>query len=345
MASYRIALVPGDGVGAEVIASTREVLETVAARDKIDLSFETLSAGKEAYDRTGKSLPEETLAGIKNADAALMGAMSTGLVPPPSPMGVVRRALDLYADVRPIQSYPGVWCLRDDLDLLVVRENTEGFLADRNLYKGSGEFMPDPDTVLSLRVLTRRNCRRIAHFCFELARSLGRKKITVAHKANVLRLGCGFFLDIVREESGEYPDIRLEDAYVDSVANDLVRHPERFDVILTTNLFGDIVSDEAAALVSSLVPTANFGTDCALFRPIHEALLPQAGKNVVNPLPTILCGQMMLDWLGETSAARAVREAVRRFLEEGKDLPADLGGGGTTTGATRGVCRKLKEIE
>ncbi|MBI3013649.1 MAG: isocitrate/isopropylmalate dehydrogenase family protein [Candidatus Tectomicrobia bacterium] len=345
MADYRIALVPGDGVGPEVISSARQVLEAVAVRTGIEFAFASFLAGKAAYDETGNSLPDATLDGIRNADAALMGAMSTGLVPPPSPMGVLRRALDLYADVRPIQSYPGVWCLRDNLDLYVVRENTEGFLADRNLYKGSGEFMPDPDTVLSLRVITRKNSRRIARFCFELARNLRRKKITVAHKANVLRLGCGFFLEIVREAGKEYPEITLEDTYVDSVANDLVRHPERFDVILTTNLFGDILSDEAAALVSSLVPTANFGADCALFRPIHEALLPQPGKNVANPLPTILCGQMMLDWLGETEAAWVLQEAVRRFLADGKDFPADLGGSGTTTEVTVAVCRKVKEIE
>lgn len=338
MKTFQIALVPGDGVGAEVVGATREVLEALAKKGgDLNLEFTEYLAGKIAYEKAGDSLPADTIKGVAASDATLMGAMATGLVPPPSPMGKLRKEMDLYADVRPIQSYPGVWCLRDDLDIIIVREATQGFLADRNLYKGNGEFMPDKDTVLSLRVLTRAACERIARFACDYAVRLSRKKITVAHKANVLRVGDNFFLDICREMVKNYPGITMNDEYIDTVANKLISHPEVYDVILTTNMYGDIVSDEAAALVSSLVPTANFGKSCAIFRPIHESLLEIAGKNVVNPLPTILCGVMMLDYLGIANAAARMRKAVGEVLKAGTVKTADLGGKSSTSEMTAAI--------
>jgi isocitrate/isopropylmalate dehydrogenase len=252
-------------------------------------------------------------------------------------MGKLRKEMDLYAEVRPIQSYPGVWCFRDNLDIIIVRETTQGFLADRNMYKGNGEFMPDKDTVLSLRVLTRYACERIAG---DYAVRLSRKKITVAHKANVLRLGDNFFLDICREVVKDYPGLTMNDEYIDGVANGLISRPESYDVILTTNMYGDVVSDEAAALVSSLVPTANFGKS-AIFRPIHESLLEIAGKNIANPLPTVLCGVMLLDYLGVADAAARLRKAVGEVLKAGTVKTADLGGTASTSEVTRAVIAAL----
>ncbi len=342
MKTFQIALIPGDGVGTEVVGAAREVLEALAKKGgDFTPAFTEYPAGKTAYEKTGDSLPADTLKGIGASDATLMGAMATGLVPPPSPMGKLRREMDLYAEIRPIQSYPGVWCLRDNLDIIIVRETTQGFLADRNLYKGNGEFMPDKDTVLSLRVLTRYACERIARFACDYAMRLSRKKITVAHKANVLRLGDNFFLDICRETAKDYPNLAMNDEYIDTVANKLISHPEDYDVILTTNMYGDVVSDEAAALVSSLVPTANFGKSCAIFRPIHESLIEIAGKNIVNPIPTILCGVMLLDYLGAGKAAARLRKAVGAVLAEGRVKTADLGGKSSTSDVTAAIIAAL----
>ena len=344
MKTYNIALAPGDGVGAEVVGAAQKVLQQVEKLNfGFHLKFKEYACGKSAYDKEGNPLPEATVRGIQESDACIMGAMATGLVPPPSPMGQIRKLLDLYADVRPIKSYPGIWSLKPDIDIICIRENMEGFLADRNLFLGYGEFMPTEDSVLSLRVLTRYNCERIAKFAFEFAKAQGRKKITAAHKANVLRYGCSFFLDIVRSVGKNYPEIELEDEYVDTVANHLISQPERFDVILTTNMFGDIISDEAAALVSSLVPTANIGSNALIFRPVHEAKLKEAGKNITDPLPAILCGSMMLGYLGEKEAAKAIERAVTKVLSEGKIRSKDMGGSNSTEEITYAVtCAVVK---
>ncbi|HWQ40839.1 MAG TPA: isocitrate/isopropylmalate dehydrogenase family protein [Desulfosporosinus sp.] len=343
MKKYKVALVPGDGIGKEVIEAVRQVLEeTEKVLGGFALEFSEHQAGKSAYDSFGTPLPDSTLQAIKESNAAIMGAMSTGLVPPPSPMGQLRKELELYADVRPIKAFSGVWSLKPDIDIVSIRENTEGFLADRNLYKGYGEFMPTEDVVMSVRILTRKSCERIARYAFEFARAQGRKKITVAHKANVLRYGCSFFLDIVKQVALDYPEIELQDEYVDSVANNLIASPQNYDVLLTTNMFGDIISDEAAALVSSLVPTANIGPEAAVFRPIHEAKLKEAGQNITNPLPTILCGSMMLRYLSEFTAAEAIDSAVASVLKEGNIRTRDLGGKNSTTEVTAEICRKIR---
>jgi isocitrate/isopropylmalate dehydrogenase len=343
MKKFKIALVPGDGVGQEVIEAARKVLGAVAQNGEVQFEFTEYMAGKIAYDKTKDPLPPEMLDGMRRADATLMGALSTGLVPPPSPTGRLRKELGLYADLRSIQSYPGVWCLRDNLDLIVVRENTQGFLADRNLHKGYGEFMPDEDTVLSLRVLTRKGCERIAKFAFEYAAKHSRKKITAVHKANVLRIGDGFFLDTCKEIAKKYPSIELNDDYVDAVANNLIACPENYDVLLTTNLYGDIISDEAAGLVSSLVPTANFGEGCSLFRPVHEAMLNIAGKGIVNPISTVLSSMMMLEYLGAFKAAARIKQAVNSVLTKREVLTRDLGGKSTTTEMTQAIVDTLSK--
>jgi 3-isopropylmalate dehydrogenase len=218
MNRYRIALLPGDGVGPELLNSVCRVLkETQKFTGGFDLEFVEYPIGKRALADEGAALPDRTLEGIRTADAALIGAISTGELPGPSPIGRMRKELNLFADVRPIKSFPGVWSLKPDIDLVCIRENTEGFLADRNLYKGYGELMPTADTVLSLRLLTRAGCERIARFAFDYARLHQRRRITAAHKANVLKTGCGFFLEIVREIGRDYPEIELKDEYVDNV--------------------------------------------------------------------------------------------------------------------------------
>lgn len=343
MREYNIALVPGDGVGREVVEAAQQVLEQVQeTNNSFKLNFKEYSAGKFAYDSLGEVLPSETLLGMRQSDATLLGALSTELVPPPSPTGRLRRELNLFADIRPVKSFRGVWSMRPDLDIICIRENTEGFLADRNMFKGYGEFMPTEDTVMSVRVLSRNSCERIARYAFEFARSKNRKKITVAHKSNVLGMGCNFFIDIVKEVSKGFEDIALELEYVDSIANNLITAPEKYDIILATNMFGDILSDEAAALVSNLVPTANIGPEAAVFRPIHEARLEEAGQNITNPLSAILCGSMMLRHLGEFEAAQLIDDSVEAVLVEGVVRPRDLGGNSLLTEIRDAVCDKIK---
>ena len=342
MKEYRIALASGDGVGPEVTAAARRVLEAAGEAFGFGLMFEECPVGKAAYDAFGDPLPERSLKIMRESDATLLGAMSTGLVPPPSPMGRLRRELELFADVRVVKSYPGVWSLRPEIDIVCIRENMEGFLADRNLFRGYGEFMPTQDLVLSMRVLSRPALLNVSRYAFEFARRQKRRKITAVHKANALRWGESFFLDIVRETAKDYPEIELDDEYVDSVANHLISDPGRYDILLATNLYGDILSDEAAALVSGLVPTANVGSGAALFRPVHEAMTETAGKNTADPLSAILSGGMMLRHLGELRAADAVDGAVSGLLAGGSVLPRDLGGKSTTEEVAAGVCAGFK---
>lgn len=338
MRRLRIAVVGGDGVGPEVTGAACQALEAVASASDLRLELTAYPAGQQALCDHGSALPEPTLDAMRAADATLLGAL--GPIPGgrPSPTGQLRRALDLFADVRPVRSLPGVWCLRPDIDLVCIRENTEGFLADRNLYRGSGEFMPDAATAMSFRVLTRAGCERIARFTFEYARNHGRRKVTAVHKNNVLRLGCNFFLDAVRQVAAGYPGILLEDELVDSVANRLVAAPQEFDVILATNLFGDIISDEASALVSSIVPTANLGASCAVFRPLHEALPELAGKDRVNPLSAVLSAALMLRFVGQGVAATRLEDAVKSLLAGGQVRTPDLGGTDGTSAVTATLC-------
>lgn len=345
MDKFKIALIPGDGVGNEVVGAAKRVLEAISQkREGLQFEFTEYPAGKSAYDKIKDALPVITLEGIRQSNATLLGAIASGLVPHQSPMGRLRNELDLYVDIRPIHSYPRVWCLKEGLDFVFIREAVHGFLPDRNLYKGYGEFMPDEDTVLSLRVLTRKGCERIARYAFDYATKHSRKKVTVIHKANVFRMGCGFFLDICKEVARNYPNIEVQDEYVDHVANKLISNPEDYDVMLTTNMFGDIIADEAAALVSSLVPTANIGQGGAIFRPNHGALLEIAGKNVVNPIPTILCAVMMLEYLGALQPAISVKKAIETVLAKGDVITSDLGGKSTTSEVTQTIVETLLKL-
>lgn len=317
MNEYRIALLSGDGVGAELIEAASIVLEAAAAKaDRFRIRFQTYPYGKKAYEQLGEACPAETLEGIRSSAAALLGAVCVKGIPSPSPIGYLRKQLDLYADVRPIRSFPGVWSLRPDIDLVCIREATEGFIADRNLYKGYGEFMTNKDQVVSLRVVSRDACERIARFAFDYARKNNRRKITALHKANVLKMGCGLFLESVRKIAAAHPSIELCEESIDDAAGNLIKHTDNYDILLTTNLFGDIISDEAAGLVSSLIPTGNFGASTPLFMPIdHKPRYSEEGKDTVNPLGIILCAAMLLEAVGEPAAAESVKQAMADRLQ------------------------------
>jgi isocitrate/isopropylmalate dehydrogenase len=310
MKTYDIALLQGDGTGRSLAAFWAGALPRLAEKCGFRARCVPLPFGKEAFVSLGSAVPAETLAGIRAADAALLGAVdSSGL--PESPVGVLRRALDLYADVRPVRTRAGRRFFGKDVDMIFIRESTQGFLPDRNLFAGKGEWMPDEHTALSLRVITYEASGRIARFAFGHARDRGRKTVTVLHKEPVFQMTCGLFLKACRDVSLDFPDILLETELVDNAANRLVAEPEKFDVLLTTNLFGDILSDEAAALVSSLAASANLGADASLFLPVnHQPAYAALEKDAYDPMPSALCVCMMLEHLGEAEAARRLGAAV-----------------------------------
>lgn len=309
-----MALVPGDGIGPEAIAAVRDVLDVTFPRfGNVDVVYSEYAAGEKAFKEHGNALPESTLEGIREYGVALIGAINPSR-DYPSIIGLLRKKLDLYADVRPVKSFSGLEIPGKEIDVLCIRENTQGFLADRNLFKGNGEFMPDPDTVLSLRVITRTGCERITEFAFDMARRLGRHKVTIVHKSNALPMGCGFFRAVAESVAAKYPEIECEAEYVDDVANGLVTSPGQYDVLLSTNLFGDIISDIAAGVAGNFAPAANVGEQTIVYFPIHhEGRNAIVGKNIFDPTSHILCAAMMLKDAGLQPAGLAIEAAVHDF--------------------------------
>ena len=322
MHSFDIALLPGDQPGPAILDGVVAALVLLEKRMKnsagaFSLCFAHHDIGLAALKKCGDTLPQSSLEAIRKSDAALVGMIDRRAEQEKNAIGAMRRKLMLYADVRPVKPLGDIWALKKDIDIVCIRESTEGFLADRNMWCGSGEMMPAEDVVISMRVVTRQACRRIAEFAFAYARSHGRRKITVAHKASVLRMGCGFFLDVVRETAKRYPDILLDDDFVDSVAHRLIAEPETFDILLATNLMGDIVSDEASALVSGMTGAANIGDGAAVFFPVkHLVDAEHSGAGTVNPVPMYLCGVLMLSHLGLHEAAADFERIVASAATE-----------------------------
>lgn len=272
---YKISLITGDGIGPELSESAVSVLDTI--HDRLDLKFdvEKLSAGDQALAETGRALPDETTSAIKNSDACIKAPVGESAA---DVIVVLRRMLDLYANIRPSKSYPHMPALRDDIDMVIVRENTE------DLYTGK-EFSLG-DSAVALRIISQTASKRIAKYAFECATQRdSMKKVTCVHKSNVLRVTDGLFAKACTEVSKDYPDIAFEQMYVDACAMNLIRQPEQFDVVVTTNLFGDILSDESSQVVGGLgmAPAANIGDDFALFEPVHGAAFDIAGQNIANP--------------------------------------------------------------
>ena len=327
---YKITLIPGDGVGPEVIQALLHILEAV----DLKLDYTMACAGNACFQDTGSTIPDETILKAKRSDATLFGAVTT--VPgQKSAIITLRKELDLYANIRPVKSYPGTNCFYNDLDLVIVRENTEG------LYSGIEEYTTDGAT--ALRVITNDASEKICKFAFEYAEKNDRKKVTAIHKANVLKKTDGIFKDAFYRISNDFPKIRSEDKYVDAAAMFLITKPHNFDVIVTTNLFGDILSDEGAGLVGGLgmVPSANIGDNNALFEPVHGSAPDIAGLGISNPSAMILSAVMMMDYLGETSEARKLENALLDVLNERKFLTPDLGGSSKTMEMAEEIRSKL----
>ena len=328
-----ITLIPGDGIGPEVTEAVVRIFKAAA----LDIEWERYDAGVIAFKRFNRSLPVELLDSIKRNKIALKGPVTTPIAEGITSVNVgLRKALDLYANLRPVRNLPGVESRYSKVDLVIVRENTE------DLYSGL-EHEVVPGVVESLKIITERASTRIAEFAFDYARTNGRKRVTAIHKANIMKLGDGMFLESTRKVSRENIDITYDERIVDAVCMQLVMFPERFDVLLLPNLYGDIVSDLCAGLVGGLgvVPGANMGTDCAVFEAVHGSAPDIANKNLANPTALLLSALMMLDHLGERQASERIRAALTRVLTEGQVRTHDLGGTATTTEFADAVSRHV----
>jgi len=330
---YQICLLPGDGIGPEVIGCAEEVLRALP----LDFEFIHAEIGFSTYTRIGTPLPDSTLENIRNASAALFGAVTT----PPnipdyfSPVVRMRQSLELYANLRPIRSIPHP-SSRPGIDLLIVRENTEG------LYSGIERLEEDGHRAITERVITRKGSERIVRKAFELARQMNRKTVHLVHKANVLRQTCGLFRSVALEVAKDYPDIIMNEMLVDTCAMELVRAPEQFEIIVTTNLFGDILSDEACMFVGGLgvAASGNIGVDSAVFEPVHGSAPTLVGTGKANPTAAILAASMMLDYLGEKDQAIHLQNSVENCIANGQVTP-DLGGVLSTSQVTEKIIQKL----
>ena len=317
-----VTLIPGDGIGPEVVDATVRVLEAV----KAPLSYERCEAGMEVYERTGSNLPRETIESVLRSGVALKGPTGTPIGTGPASANVgLRKSLDLYASLRPVKSVPSVETRYRGVDLVVVRENTE------DLYAGL-EHIVVPGVVESLKIITDKASTRIAKFAFEHARKMKRKKVSAVHKANIMKLSDGLFLDCCRRVAREYPEIAYEEVIVDSLCMQLVKHPEKFDVLVMENLYGDIVSDLCAGLVGGLglVPGANLGERTAVFEAVHGTAPDIAGKGLANPTALLMSAVMMLHWLNLPEEAGRVEGALQAVFAGRKVRTGDLGGSATT---------------
>lgn len=334
-------MLPGDGIGPEVIEASVKVLEAVQEVSK-DLKLKLLygEAGYGCIAKCGTNLPPETLALLKESQACLKGPMTTP-EEPGSPVSVavkIRRMFNLYANVRPCRSLPGAESLKPNIDLVVIRENSE------DLYSGA-EFEVAPGVGVAMRIITGEASLRIAEFAFKLA-AKRRKRLTYIHKGNVLKITDGIFKDAIKKVATKYPEVALEELHVDAAAMQLIKRPESFDVIVTTNLFGDILSDEAAQVTGGLglAAGANIGDSYGMFEPVHGSAPKYTGQNKVNPMATILAACMMLEYLGEKEASEKVEKAVIEVLREDKVKTYDLGGSSKTSEMGEATAFKVKEL-
>ena len=326
---YQIAVVPGDGIGKEVMEATISVL------DELDIEFDYIycEAGDECGEKTGNPLPQETLDIIRNADACLFGAAGETAA---DVIVKIRQEMKMFANLRPVKTYPNTNALFEDVDFMIVRENTEG------MYIADQEELTE-DGAIAKRIITKKAEERIIDYAFKYAKQNNRSKVTAVHKANVLKKTDGLFKDVFYEVAERYPEIETEDFYVDATAMYLITQPQSFEVIVTTNLFGDILSDEGAGLVGGLgvIPSANIGEDGALFEPVHGSAPDIAGEGKANPIAMMLSAIMMLRYIGENEEADKFDAAILKVLNDGKILTRDLGGSSSTMEVAEAIKNNL----
>lgn len=335
MSKRKITVIPGDGIGPSIIASAIQILTHAGC----DFEYEYADAGLVALEKHGELLPQATLDLIEKNKVSLKGPLTTPVGGGFTSINVsLRKKFNLYANVRPVISFKGTRSRYDNIDIITVRENTEG------MYSGAGQKRSDDNkSAEAMSIITREGAERIVKFAFELARQEGRKKVTIIHKANILKSTSGLFLEVAREIASHYPDIQSEEMIVDAACMNLVMYPERFDVMVTTNLFGDILSDLCAGLVGGLgmAPGANIGDGAAIFEAVHGSAPDIAGKNIANPTSVILASIQMLEYLGMQDKAERIREAVRATIESGDRVTRDLGGTASTSEFTQAIIDRL----
>lgn len=328
---YKISVIPGDGIGKEVMEATLHIMEAV----DLNFDYEFTDAGDEYAAKSGIPLSEETIDIVRSSDSCLFGAAGESAA---DVIVKMRQELNLYANLRPVKSYPGTKSLFNNLDFVIVRENTEG------MYSGIEEETKEGAT--ATRIITRKASERISKFGFEYAVKTGRKTVTAVHKANVLKKTDGVFKESFYKIAQNYPQLKSNDFYVDATAMYFLTKPEIFDVIVTTNLFGDILSDEGAGLVGGLglIPSANIGDKLGLFEPVHGSAPLLAGKGVANPSAMILSAALMLNYLDEVEEAKKIEKAVVKTLAEGKIVTRDMGGNASTMKMAKEVKKNLENL-
>ena len=330
---HKITLIPGDGIGPEVTTATLQVIEAAG----LEVEWEIHNAGADSFQKRGKYLSDELMDSIRRNHVAIKGPIATPIGHGFASINVsLRKSLNLYANFRPIKNLPGVKTRYDGVDIIVVRENTE------HLYSGL-EHVVVPGVVESLKIITAEASSRIARFAFDYARRKNRKKVAAIHKANIMKLSDGLFLECVREVARLYPEVGYEEVIVDNACMQMVLDPQQFDVMLLENLYGDIVSDLGAGLVGGLglVPGANLGEECAVFEPAHGSAPDIAGRNLANPTAMMLSAVLMFQYLGEAEKASRIASAIETVYNQGKVRTPDLGGTSTTTQFAEAVMQHL----
>jgi 3-isopropylmalate dehydrogenase len=351
----RIGILDGDDIGLEIVPAAVQVCRAAADLHRVAIDWQPLPIGAQALATHGHTLPPETLQALAGLDGWILGPIGHRAYPKVpnaiNPHPILRKQFNLFANVRPTRSYPGIGCLHEDVDLVIVRENNEGFQPDRNMVAGSGEFRPTDEVTLSVRVITRTGSRRVARAAYELARQR-RRHLTWVHKDTVFKLSCGMFVEECRKLSAEYPDVRVDDVIVDTFAMRLVRDPQNFDVVVTTNLFGDILSDEAAGLVGGLgmAPGLCIGDgDIAMAQATHGSAPDIAGRGIANPYAMIESARMMFEWLGHSRGnagavgmAGSMSRATAAALADAQTRTGDIRGSGNTASFTQAVIDHLQ---
>ena len=338
-----IGVLAGDDIGLEVVPESVKVMKAAAAKTGLEIAWQELPLGRAAHEAHGHTMPEYTVKALEKTDGWLCGPIGHDAYPRNDPtwiMPPLRKRFDLYASVKPVKSYPNVKSLHKDVDIVFLREVTEGLQSSETVLAGAAEFRPNDEITIAARVITRKGSNRVARAAFEIARTRKRRHVTAVHKEPVYRLACGMFAEECRRVAQEYPDVAYAEALVDGFAMKLMMDPWRYDVVVTTNQFGDILTDQGAGLVGGLglAPGLCIGESRAMAQATHGSAPDIAGRNIANPYALIMSGQMLLEWLGRernepraVDAARRIEAAVERVIDEGKSLTADLGGNATTT--------------
>jgi 3-isopropylmalate dehydrogenase len=339
----KIGILLGDDIGPEVVPEAVKVMKAAAKKTGLEVEWSEHPIGRRGHEVHGHTMPQPTVAALEKVDGFLCGPIGHGAYPRNDPtwiMPPLRKRLDLYASIKPVKSYPNIKSVHKDVDIVFLREVTEGMQSSDTVVAGGGEFRPNDEITIASRVITRTGSRRVAREAFEIARTRPRKTVTSVHKEPVYRLACGMFAEECRKLAKEYPDVNLNEVLVDAFAMELVMNPQQFDVVVTTNQFGDILTDEGAGVVGGLglAPGLCVGERLAMSQATHGSAPDIAGKNIANPYALIMSGQMLFEWLGRkrdepraTQAAKLIDAAVDKVVAEAKHLTADLGGQASTT--------------